>query len=147
VGAITTENIECYRGALTLRSGDLPFDIWKVFERAAFDVTENARVVAVQSLVSTKNQLLDPDFVNGIKADPRQTAFKSMTSAALGFNERRLPLKVFKADLNSFQIVDGNATAQVLMLVGWKEVPVEIVEVEGRNNSISISAVEFKAQL
>ena len=127
---ITTQNIENFRGALSLKPGDLPYGMWKVFDRAAYDAAKNARIVTVQSLVSTKNQLLDPKFVNGDKADPRQTAFNFMNSAALGLNDRRPPLKVYISDTDSFQILDGNATAQVLMLVGWSEVPVEIVDVE-----------------
>ena len=127
---ITTQNIENFRGSLTLKLGDLPYEMWKVFERSAYDAAKNARVVTVQSLVSTKNQLSDPKFVSGKKPDPRQTAFDFMSSAALGLNAKRPPLSVHAGDGDSYRIVDGNATAQVLMLVGWNEVPVEIVQVE-----------------
>ena len=115
--SITTRNIECYRGSLTLQLGDLPYEIWRVFERSAYDAAKNHRIVTVQSLISTKNQLLDPKFVGGEKADPRQTAFKFMEFAALGLNDKRPPLKVCVWNQDSFQILDGNATAQVLMLV------------------------------
>jgi hypothetical protein len=127
--AITTRNIEDFRGALTLKPGDLPYELWKVFDRLAYESAENPRIVPVQNLVSPKNQLLDPKFISGKKADPRQTAFNFMSSAALGLNDKRPPLKVYVGDQASFQILDGNATAQVLMLVGWSEVPVEIVDV------------------
>jgi hypothetical protein len=126
--AITTGNIERFRGELTLKPGDLPYEIWDVFDRAAFDAAENAYVVQVQCLVSTKNQLLDPRFQQGEKTDPRQTAFNLMSSAAMGHRARRPPLKVLPIREHSYQIKDGNATAQVLMLVGWSEVPVEIPE-------------------
>ncbi len=127
--AIKVENIETFRGALTLKSGDLPFGMWDVFDRAAFDMAKHACVVTVQSLVSNKNQLLDPKFLRGEKADPRQTAFNFMKAAALGQSAKRPPLKVWLEDENFHRIEDGNATAQVLMLVGWNEVPVEIVKV------------------
>ncbi len=127
--AITAENIESFRGGLTLKSGDLPYGMWDVFDRAAFDAMKNTRVVVVHSLVSNKNQLLDPKFLRGEKADPRQTAFNFMNAAAMGHCAKRPPLKVWFDGESFHRIEDGNATAQVLMLVGWVEVPVEIVNV------------------
>jgi len=127
--AIKIENIEAFRGGLTLKSGDLPFGVWDVFDRAAFDLSKNALVVTVQSLVSNRNQLLDPKFLRGEKPDPRQTAFNFMKAAALGQSAKRPPLKVWLAGENTHRIEDGNATAQVLMLVGWNDVPVEILKV------------------
>src|SRR5580698_2307946 len=110
--AITAENIETYRGSLTLKNGDLPYDIWDVFERADYNATKNARIVKVNNLISSKNELLDQKLISGKKADPRQTAFEFMKSAASGLSRKRSPLKVYIGNRGAFHIMDGNATAQ-----------------------------------
>jgi hypothetical protein len=126
---ITTHNIEDYRGELGLRFGDLPFEMWKVFDRSAFAASATGRIVPIRKIVSTKNQLLDPQFIAGQKADPRQTAFKWMTAAAKGETKRREPITATSASDGTFLVDDGNATIQVLMFVGWEEAPLKIVQV------------------
>lgn len=125
--SITTDNIEDFRGVLGIRPGNLPFDMWRVFDRSAFESLGNSLIVPVAKLVSTKNQLLDTRFVTSQKRDPRQIAFERMVAAANGLIERRAPIKAIPKPDGRFHIEDGNATAQVLMLAGWKEAPIEQV--------------------
>lgn len=133
---ITLANVEEFRGGLKLKTGDLPYDIWQVFDREKFDANPAARLVDIACLVSTKNELLDPKFMRGEKADPRQNAFHFMTAAAAGTNPRRAPLRVVAGGNARFWIIDGNATAQVLMFVGWQKVPVQIEDdPDSRSNS------------
>lgn len=124
---ITTQNIEDYRGGLRLRVGDLPFGMWQVFDRSAFDDYGMGLIVPIEKIVSTKNQLLDPKFIANQKNDPRQTAFKRMTAAAQSGTKRREPITATRASDGTFLVGDGKATVQVLMFVGWDKVPVEIV--------------------
>ena len=99
-------------------------DIWAIFDRSAFDGRSNGLIVPLDRIVSTKNELLDQKFLAGEKLDPRQTAFNHMTLAAKSHGPKRVPLSVHKKTDEIFTILDGNATAQVLMLTGWNEVPV-----------------------
>ena len=124
---ITIHNIEDYRGSLNLRSGDLPFEMWQVFDREAFDACGRNAIVPIEKIASTKNELLDSKLVAGKKDDPRQTAFKWMTASARGQNQKRKPITVYESEGGTFLVEDGNATVQVLMLSGWTEVPVELL--------------------
>ena len=75
--AISALNIEYFRGELTFtEGGDLPYNLWSVFSRNAYDNCLTAELlVRVGKPVSRKNELQDPKFVAGLKEDPRQTAF------------------------------------------------------------------------
>ncbi|HEU5069211.1 MAG TPA: hypothetical protein VFV96_02230 [Verrucomicrobiae bacterium] len=133
---ITTQNIEQYRGKLGFRLGDLPFEMWQVFDRSAYDACGTGMIVPIEKIVSTKNQLLDPKFIAGQKGDPRHTAFKWMTAAAKGQTKRRDPITATSARDGTFLVNDGNATIQVLMFVGWPEAPVAIVHVDDKQRVI-----------
>jgi len=121
---ITKDNIEKYRGDITINYGDLPYGMWQVFEQASFDANEKCQIAPIDNIVSTKNQLLDLKFLSGEKDDPRQTAFNRMLDAANGLIEKRGPVEVNIQDDGKLCVVDGNATVQVLMLAGWKQIPV-----------------------
>ena len=122
---ITTRNIEKYRGNIKLKFSDNSFKIWDIFDFEKYTNLTNATMVPIDKLISTKNQLLDKDYLKGLKKDSRQNAFELMKKASLGKIPKRDPLKITK----DFYIIDGNATAQVLMLLKWKdEIPVEIIE-------------------
>jgi hypothetical protein len=125
--AITTQNIEDFRGALTIQPGDLPYGPWDIFDRAAFEQAPHPALLALDTLVSTKNQLLDPKFVAGQKADPRQNALARMTDAARGTLAKRPPITVRLGDAGTYRIEDGNATVQALMLAGWTHVPAQVL--------------------
>jgi len=127
VEQITVENVEQYRGGLTIRVGDLAFPLWTVFDQAAFGQLAVKEIVPLSQIVSTKNQLKDPKFLSGLKQDPRQTAFERMSEAGRGTIAPRAAIRAARCG-DLFTVRDGNATVQVLMLVGWTEVPVEIVE-------------------
>lgn len=125
---ITIKNIRDFQGDLNLRDGDLPFGMWDVFDRHAFESSRSAIIVMIDDIVSTKNQLEDPKFVAGLKPDPRQNAFDKMKSAARGELAKRGPVLAKRCLDGKYRLTDGNATSQVLMMVGWRELPVEIVE-------------------
>jgi hypothetical protein len=124
---ITVETVENFRGGLNISRGDLPFDIWQVFDRKAFEACSTAQIVPVAKLISTKDERKDPSFLAGQQPDPRQRAFDRMAAAARGLVDRRMPLKAVRKSDGAFHILDGNATAQVLMLAGWEEAPIELV--------------------
>ena len=126
---ITTANISDYAGtvdvsALRGKNGE----IWKAFDRAQMDST--GRLVDVRKLISNKNELADPKFVAGLKADPRQTAANAMgwtiTGDPRNVKGPRAPLDVFANADGTFTIIDGNATAQAAMLAGWNTLPVNV---------------------
>ena len=122
---ITSENIEKYRGDLVFEVLETSFKVWDIFDHNKFKILSNTNMISIDKLISTKNQLLDEDYLKGLKKDPRQNAFELMKKASLGEIDKREPLKI----TNDFHIIDGNATAQVLMLLSWKgEVPVEVIE-------------------
>ncbi len=121
---ITYKNIEDFRGDLTFQSSDFSFGIWDIFDYQIYQTKGNTKLVSLNKIISTKNQLLDEKFLSGFKKDPRQKAFEFMKKAALGEMEKREPIKVTK----DFYIIDGNATVQVLMLLSWKDnIPIEVV--------------------
>lgn len=124
---ITIETVEDFRGGLEIRRGDLPFDIWQVFDRKAYEACSTKRIVPVGKLVSVKDERKSREFAAVERPDPRQRAFDHMTAAARGLTDRRAPLRVVEKADGTFHVLDGNATAQVLMLAGWQGAPVELV--------------------
>ena len=80
---ITKSNINDFRGQVDVSA------LAKYRDRytQAFDFSEDdlqngsVRLVPIESLVSTKNELEDPKFKAGIKKDPRQTAANMMVKA------------------------------------------------------------------
>ena len=125
---ITSATIEQHRGGVTTT----PLDhatTWDVFDRAAFEALgPQATLLPLDKLVSTKNELLDPKFLAGQKADPRITAIARMADAAAGTIPRRAPLTVVQRADGRYVIQDGNATAQALMLAGKTHVPAQILQ-------------------
>lgn len=136
---ITTANIAEYAGnvdvsAIRGREGD----IWKAFDRSKLD-PQAGRLVAVDSLISTKNELLDPKFLAGKKNDPRQNAANAMGWSLDGDPRNtkgpREPLDVTANEDGTFTIIDGNATAQAAMLAGWKTLPVNVRPAQQLNSA------------
>jgi len=122
---IATENIEKYRGDLVFDALEISFKVWDIFDSEKYVNLTDTKMISIDKLISTKNQLLDEDYLKGLKKDSRQNAFELMKKASLGEIPKREPLKITK----DFHIIDGNATAQVLMLLSWKgKVPVEVIE-------------------
>lgn len=123
--AITTKNIEEFRGDLTFRNGDLAATVWQLFDRIAFERSGTGLLVPIGKIVSTKDELRE--YVEKKKeADPRQKAFDKMVEASKGGKPRKPVTGVARED-GFVYVEDGNATVQVLMLSGWGgDVPVEI---------------------
>jgi SPP1 gp7 family putative phage head morphogenesis protein len=121
---ITTANIEKFRGKVN--SDDLA----SVANRSALAFTDapGAKMVPLSDLVSTKNELDDPAFRDGIKPDPRIVASNYMYRTITKGGTARAPLEVYENKAGTYTIIDGNATAQAAMLAGWKKVPVVVVE-------------------
>ena len=121
---ITVANVEQYRGNLTLKPGDLGVNVNAIFD---LDNCFEWQMVMIEQVISIKNQLEDPFFKSGEKPDPRHTAFQRMLDAASNLISKRAPLQTMRRETDGkLLVVDGNATVQVLMLVGWEEVPVQI---------------------
>ena len=127
---ITTANISDYAGTVDVsairgKNGE----IWKAFDRAQLD-KQTGRLVDIRKLISNKNELADPKFVAGLKADPRQTAANAMGQSITGDTRNtkgpRAPLDVFANADGTYTIIDGNATAQAAMLAGWNTLPVNV---------------------
>lgn len=127
---ITEYNISNYIGDLQFGPGDLPFDLWEVFDKKIFDSLSNKDILPIDQIVSCKNQMLDPKFLSGEKKDPRQTAFDWMLLAAKGETKKRAPIRVVPCADGKYRVDDGNATVQVLMIVKWNQVPAEIHQEE-----------------
>jgi hypothetical protein len=123
---ITIHNISDYRGTLEIGIDSLNVSIWDVFDENKYNLTDKCEMVSIDKIVSTKNQLKDKKFLEGQKQDPRQTAFELMKEASNGQRSKRAPISVIPIENGLYAVEDGNSTVQVLMLVGWKEVPVEI---------------------
>jgi hypothetical protein len=120
---ISNANIERYRG--DVKSDELAKH--KDSLTKAFKMTDTSYVVPISSLVSDKNELLDPKFLRGEKGDPRQTATDRMVDVIEGRSDKkRDPLSVKDNNDGTYTIKDGNATAQAAMLAGWTKLPVEI---------------------
>lgn len=126
---ITVQNIDQYRGAVTINSGDIKGGVWDIFDKAEFDKNARAsRIVPLKDIVSTKDQRTDSKFLAGVKPDPRQVALGHMQDAAANKGKRREPIAVTQHSDGLYYVIDGNATVQVLMMAKWAEVPVCVVE-------------------
>ncbi len=115
---VTTANIASFAGEV-----DVSFLVGKGHQLGRF-FEPGGTVVPLSRLVSPKNELHDPKFLAGLKSDPRQNAVTGLTNAFQGLGNKRKPLDVTRNADGTFTILDGNATAQALMLAGWKAVPV-----------------------
>jgi len=122
---ITTANIDRYAGNVDVSALQGRQKDW----RQAFDVPAKPQMVPLAKLVSPKNELESPRFKAGLKPDPRQTAANFIARAIAGEPgvKKRAPLDVSANPDGTYTIHDGNATAQALMLAGWKAVPVNEV--------------------
>jgi hypothetical protein len=124
---ITTANIEDFRG--DVNTAELAKFAGN--ETAAFTATDKSQWVKLSKLISNKNELTDPKFLAGQKADPRQKAAQGMLSALRGEGAARKPLTVYRNADGTYTIIDGNATAQAAMLAKWDKVAVEVVPKPG----------------
>jgi hypothetical protein len=100
--------------------------MWDIFDKSAFDASPNAKVVLLKHLVSTKDERFDPRYLSRKKDDPRHVALRHMEQAAANRTRKRVPLNVIEDADGLLFVIDGNATAQVLMMAQWLEVPVII---------------------
>jgi N12 class adenine-specific DNA methylase len=127
--AITAQNVKEFTGTLAVSPNALPESgMWNVFDRTKFDAAEGAEVVPVSQLISRKDERQDPKYKAGTKGFPVANAYKFMLQSQQGRSEKggREPLTVTRNADGTFEILDGNSTAQVLMLAGWKSVPVSV---------------------
>jgi hypothetical protein len=123
---ITTDNAIEFAENMPVNRVALPEDaVWKVFDRAAYDADPRARLIPVNRVVSRKDERADPKYVAGLKDFPLKTAYKRMVQNAHRKMPEpgRAPINVVEMPDGTFEIEDGNATTQVLMLAGWKRVP------------------------
>jgi hypothetical protein len=124
---ITTRNIDEFRLSVAISKDDLPDDIWLYFDKITFDLSSRNYLVDVESLFSFKDQSLDKRFITGQKQDSRLVAFNRMIEASKGKIAKRGPLLVREV-ASRYELLDGNATGQLLMMAGWKKAPVTIID-------------------
>jgi ppGpp synthetase/RelA/SpoT-type nucleotidyltranferase len=129
---ITAENIGDFAGQADVSpiKGREAEGLAKAFVQGS----PNTAIVPLASLVVQKDELQDPKFLRGAKADPRETAARAMGWEIDGdprSRKKRDPLSVSDNGDGTFTVVDGNATAQAAMLAGWKNIPVQVVAYKG----------------
>lgn len=124
--AITRANVRDFIGTLAVSDTALPESaIWRVFNKEAFDGKPDARMIPVEKLVSRKDEREDKQYQAGTKDFPVKNAYVAMVRNAQGRGEQagRDPIRITANKDGTFEILDGNATSQVLMAAGWREVP------------------------
>ena len=84
--------------------------------RKAFNIPGTPKLVALAKLTATKHE---PQSV--------QNAARFIAQAISGTKSARAPIDVSANPDGTYTVQDGNATAQALMLAGWKAIPVHIV--------------------
>lgn len=130
---ITTANIQEYAGNADVSpiKGREAEGLAKAFQPNS----GNTAIVPLDTLIITKDELKDPKFLAGKKADPRETAAKAMGWGIDGDPRNtkgpREPLSVSDNGDGTFTVVDGNATAQAAMLAGWSRIPVRVIAYKG----------------
>ena len=130
---ITTANIQEYAGNADVSpiKGREAEGLAKAFQPNS----GNTAVVSLDTLIITKDELKDPKFLAGKKADPRETAAKAMGWGIDGDPRNtkgpREPISVSDNGDGTFTVVDGNATAQAAMLAGWSRIPVRVIAYQG----------------
>ena len=127
--AITQANIADFANSFKIRRETMPESaMWRVFDRSAFEADPNSRLVRVNELISRKDQREDPKFMAGKKQFPLANAYRFMLGAEQRRegSMRRAPIEVSRNADGTYEVLDGNATAQVLMLAGWRYVPTSV---------------------
>lgn len=101
-------------------------DLWTFFDKQQFDASANSKIVSLSKLVYTKNPLPNPDVVTGKKPHPVQKAYSYFLRAVAKdpLVSPRKPVMVTANADGTYTIVDGYATVQAAIFVGWKFVPV-----------------------
>ena len=84
---------------------------------AAF--TEHTRVVQIDQLVSTKDEMRSKK-----PLDSRVVAARFMVKSIVENGPAREPLTVEKQTGGKYLILDGNATMQAAKLAGWTKLPI-----------------------
>ena len=84
---------------------------------AAF--TEHTRVVQIDQLVSTKDEMQSKK-----PLDSRVVAARFMVKSIVENGPAREPLTVEKQTGGKYLILDGNATMQAAKLAGWTKLPI-----------------------
>jgi hypothetical protein len=103
---------------------------WTFFDKELFDASTNSKMVSIAELVQTKAHVPDPDVINGKKPHPVKKAYSYFLRRAakdLSVSPRE-PITVTANADGTYNIVDGYATVTAAMFVGWKSVPVIVVE-------------------
>lgn len=105
-------------------------DIWTFFDKQPFDGSGNSKIVPLSKLVQTKIHVRDPEVAAGKKPHPVQKAYSYFlrTVAKDPLVSPREPITVTSNDDGTYAIIDGYATVQAAIFVGWKFVPVNIIE-------------------
>ncbi len=107
-------------------------DTWKFFDKKAFGESPNAKLVLVSKLIQAKVHAPDPDVLNGNKPHPVFKAYSYFLILSGRYKNPlvmpRKPITVAANPDGTYNIVDGSATVQAAIFVGWKYVPVIVMD-------------------
>lgn len=105
-------------------------DMWTFFDKRQFDACKDSKIVPLSKLVHTKIHVPDPEVAAGKKPHPVHKAYSYFLRAAAKdpLVSPRQPITVTANFDGTYTIVDGYATVQAAIFVGWKFVPVNVTD-------------------
>lgn len=114
-------------------------DMWTFFDDRQFSACENSKIVPLAKLVHTKIHVPDPEVTAGRKPHPVQKAYSYFLRAAVKdpLVSPRKPITVTDCADGKYAIVDGYATVQAAIFVGWKFVPVNVTEPRDKPHALN----------
>jgi hypothetical protein len=110
------------------------FHIWKFFDADAFKSLANTRVVSISQLISENIEEHPTGLFTSRQNHPVHKAYNYFRRATEGDPsvKPRAPITVRDNDDGTFTIIDGLATTSAAKILGWKFVPVQIIETANR---------------
>ncbi len=114
-------------------------DTWTFFDKKKFDDSSNSKMVSISKLIQARVHAADPDVLSGKKTHPVQKAYSYFLILSGKDNDPlvmpRKPITVTANPDSTFNIVDGSATVQAAIFVGWKSLPVIVVGTNSERKS------------
>lgn len=87
------------------------------------------KLVAVDKLILTKGPE-NANLKNGLNPVERAHQFMAALVNEVPGAKRRAPVSVRSNSNGTYSVIDGNATTAVAKILGWKELPIHIVQDE-----------------
>ena len=106
-------------------------DIWTFFDKKKFDESSKAKIIPISQIVQSRVHAADPDVITGEKMHPVKKAYSYFLILSGEAKDPlvmpRKPITVIMNPDGTFNVVDGSATVQAAIFVGWKSVPVIVL--------------------